>query len=227
MSCSGASMNASGASLFTKRPTSRGGGSITGKIGAGSSNKAGRRSQKFSNKRRTKPPSANITDSVSSVATLLQHTTMFPSKQLRPTSSATTTITTTRQQQPVYSAPLPRCCLRQALRQSPSAVARLLCERRLARPPRRPSVTRQRTLQLATHSSKPCTNASQPAACAARALQVWAEQAVLEPAHLESAEQARGFCVTTSASSNRQCFNLTNCTIPQVVSRQYQAMDGV
>ena len=99
MSCSGASMNASGASLFTKRPTSRGGGSITGKIGAGSSNKAGRRSQKFSNKRRTKPPSANITDSVSSVATLLQHTTMFPSKQLRPTSSATTTITTTRQQQ--------------------------------------------------------------------------------------------------------------------------------
>lgn len=82
MSCSGASMNASGASLFTKRPTSRGGGSITGKIGAGS--KPARRSQKSSNKRRTKPPSANVTDSVSSVATLLQHTTMFPSKQLRP-----------------------------------------------------------------------------------------------------------------------------------------------
>jgi hypothetical protein len=75
---------------------------------------------------------------------------------------------------------------------------------------------------------------------AARALQVWAEQAVLEAAHLESAaqavleaghlesaEQARGSCVTTSASSNRQCVNLSDCTIPQVVSRQYQAMDGV
>ena len=74
MSCSGSSMNGHGATLFSRRPTSnRSTGSITGKVGSSKRKKSKTQTRKYN---RVKAGA----DAVSSVATLLHRTEMFPSK---------------------------------------------------------------------------------------------------------------------------------------------------
>ena len=83
MSCSGSSMSSNGATLFSRRPTSsRSTGSITGKIGSSKRKKSKTQTRKYN---RVKTGA----DAVSSVATLLHRTEMFPSKTvLAPTASS-------------------------------------------------------------------------------------------------------------------------------------------
>ena len=87
MACSGATLTSSGSTLFSRRPNSRVSitSTITGKIGSSSSN--GSKSRRLSSKikRRYNRVSSTLnatSDNISSVATLLNHTEIFPSKKI-------------------------------------------------------------------------------------------------------------------------------------------------